>query len=66
MMTEYDIFDPSNSLTDEPIVIYGFKTHAEALEAYIGNKKFVRTLDPRGGDYAVKKKYGNRLWFNKT
>lgn len=41
------------------------KTHSQALERYLGNKNFKRTTDPRGGDFAVKKQYGNRLWYNK-
>lgn len=63
-MQTFYIFDPSVGLLREDTDMYGYKTHAQALEAYLGHKNFTRTTDKRGGDFAVKKKYGNRLWFN--
>lgn len=62
-MKIFYIFDPSN-FGKEDIEMFGYKTHAEALHGYLGHKNFVRTTDKRGGDYAVKKQFGNRLWFN--
>ena len=59
----YDIFDPSTSLV---ITIQNSKNHAVALETHLGHKNFVRTFDKGCGDYAVKKRCGNRHWYNKT
>jgi hypothetical protein len=64
-MNIFYIFDPSNNnLMSDEIDMHGYKNHTEALVGYLGHRNFVRTTDPRGGDYAVKKKFGNRLWFN--
>ena len=64
-MIVFYIFDPCVTFGKEDIEMFGYKTHSQALERYLGNKNFKRTTDPRGGDFAVKKQYGNRLWYNK-
>jgi len=64
-MIIFYIFDPAVTFGKEDIEMFGYKTHAQALEGYLGNKKFVKSTDKRGGDFAVKKQYGNRLWYIK-
>lgn len=64
-MNIFYIFDPSNNLMSDEIDMHGYKTHSDALAGYLGHRNFIRTTDVRGGDYAVKKRYGNRLWFNR-
>lgn len=59
----FDIFDVTRPLLEDYPIIQA-KTHKEALAKYLGHSNFIRTSDYRGGDFAVKKKYGNRCWFN--
>lgn len=59
----FDIFDVTRPLLEDYPVIEA-KNHKEALSKYLGHKNFVRTTNPLGGDFAVKKRHGNRCWFN--
>ena len=62
-MFTFDIFDVTRPLLED-YPMFEARTHREALIKYLGHNNFVRTSNPLGGDFAVKKRYGNRCWFN--